>query len=405
MAEIRLRQARYTEVPALTNKVINSLLPEAPLLEIGQAYLLCGQSLTTLANWSDAAEQLAFAKATLRPLGKRLTLVPVLTAQAEVENQQQPSEAPPQSLQMALKLLQTDPKSDPLLLGQTQLMLSRVHLRLGQAKLALVAAKTAVASLRSAGANLLAHGLVQQAAAHIYLGNFAEALADLQMAGDLFDGMDDAEGQIKLYLLWGYDYHGGLGDWRQARRRLVRVGQLISAQPKDDGMVVQEGIRFWLSLGQVALNTARWPQAKKLLHQVVAAVTPPRLVWWQPAAYYAWGKLLLASSEEDGSTRETAVANAHQFFQKGFRAVEAGGCPDELPLILLQLGLTALELKDERCWHYLETAVQAAQQRARYADRQNVLQQAGEALLQAPSAHLQNLGQQLFLNPATIADL
>ncbi|MFZ1398237.1 MAG: AAA family ATPase, partial [Candidatus Promineifilaceae bacterium] len=396
MAEIRLRQARYTEVPTLAGKVIHSLLEARPLL-LGQAYLLWGQALVALADWSAAATKLTQAEAILRPSKYTLALVPVLTALAEVQALQQPGEAPPQSLQVALNLLQTE--SEPLLLGQVQLRLSQAHLRLGQTGLALSAAETAVAHLRSAGPNPLAHGLVHRAAVLIYLGHFAPALADLQLAGNLFDGMDDIPGQLKLYLLWGYDYHGGLGDWRQARRRLVRVGQLLKAHPKDEGMVVQEGLRFWLSLGQVALNSGRLPQAEKLLRQVVTAVAPRRLVWWQPAAYHAWGRLLLAQAEAvgGGGNGETAVREAHQFFQKGFQAVEAGGCPDELPLILLQLANTAHTLGDDRCWHYWETAVQTAIQRARHTDRQFVLQQAGEALAQAPLPHLQQVGQQALV--------
>ncbi|MCA9916993.1 MAG: AAA family ATPase [Anaerolineales bacterium] len=390
MAEIRLRQARYTEVPVLVNKVTNSVLGTPPPI-LGRAYLLWGQSLVALADWSNAANKLALAEAILRPLGEKLPLVPVLTTQAEVQSSRQLLEAPPRVLRTALEWLRAE--SDPLLLGHVQLQISQAHLQLGQAKQALAAAETAVTSLRSAGSNPLAHGLVHRAAVHIYLGQFGAALADLQLAGDLFDAMDDISGQLKLYLLWGYDYHGGLGDWRQARRRLVRVGQLLKAHPKDDGVVFQEGIRFWLSLGQVALNTGRLPQAEKLLRQALAAVEPRRLVWWQPAAYHAWGRLLLARADED-LDRETAVREAHQCFQKGFQAIEAGGCPDELPLILLQLGLTAQILGDERCWHYWETAVQTAQQRARHADRQSVLRQAGEALQQAPAPHLQKIGQQ-----------
>ncbi|WP_420631589.1 adenylate/guanylate cyclase domain-containing protein [Candidatus Leptofilum sp.] len=391
MAEIRLRQARYTELPNLVSKVINSPLEASPEAK-AQAYLLWAQSLIALADWEAAAEKLARAEEILQPLEQVLPLVAVLIAQADIQSQQRPAYGLPEPLQVALKLLKTE--SDPLLLGQAQQMLSQVQMRLGQPDLALAAAETAVTNLRSAGANPHAHGLVQRAAVHIYLGNFAEALADLQLAGDLFDGMDDTPGRLKLYLLWGNDYHGGLGDWRQARRRLVRVGQLLKAHPKDDGMVVQEGIRFWLSLGQVALNTGRWPQAEKLLRQVLTAVQPRRLVWWQPAAYHAWGRLLLACTPTDAPNWETAVAEAHSYFQKAFQAVEDGGCPDELSLILLQLGLTSRALGDERCWHYLETAVQTAQQRARFADRQIVLQQAGEALQQASNEHLQQLGQQ-----------
>jgi class 3 adenylate cyclase/tetratricopeptide (TPR) repeat protein len=390
MAEIRLRQARHADVPMLTGKVINSLLAYTPPLELARAYLLWGQSLVAQGNWQAATDKLERAEEIYRATGETHGLLSVLTILGQVQSHRQPDETAVKLIEDALLLLQGDPA--PTLLGQAQLALSKVQLRLGQADLALVAVEMAVATLRSVGANSLAHGLTHRAAVRIYLGQFEEALADLQMAGKLFEGMDDVPGQLKLYLLWGVEYNGGQGDWRQARRRLVRVGQLLTAQPKDEGMVVQEGVRLWLGLGHVALHTARWQQAESLLQKVVTAVASARLIWWRPAAFYAWGMLLLARAEAD--ERKTAVAEAHHFFQKGFQAVEAGGCPDELPLILLQLGLTARELADDRCWHYLETAVLAARQRARYADQLSTLRQASQALLHAPDPHLRQLGQE-----------
>ncbi|MCP4419636.1 MAG: hypothetical protein GY805_23745, partial [Chloroflexi bacterium] len=390
MAEIRLRQARYTDVPMLTGKIINSLLAYTPPKEMARAYSLEGQSLAALSNWQAAIDNLERAEEIYRAMEETAGLVSVLTMLGQVNSHWRPDETAVKRVEEALLLLQNDP--EPLLLGQAQLALSKVHLRLGQADLALVAAKTAVSTLRSMGTNDLAHGLTHRAAVYIYLGQFETALADMQMAGKLFESMDDVPGQLKLYLLWGVEYNGGQGNWRQARRRLVRVGQLLTAQPKDEGMVVQEGVRLWLGLGLVALHTGRWQQAESLLQKMLTAVASKQLIWWQPAAFYSWGMLLLARAEED--ERKTAVAEAHRFFQKGLQAVAAGGCPDELPLILLQLGLTAHELEDDRCWHYLETAVQAAHQRTRFADKQHTLRQASQALLQAPDPHLRQLGQE-----------
>lgn len=398
MAEIRLRQARYADVPMLTGKIINSLLVYTPPSELARAYLLWGQSLSALGSWQAAADRLERAEEIYRARGDVAGLVTVLTTLGQVRSHQQPDETAVKIIEEALALLQDE--SAPALLGEAQLALSQVKFRLGQADLALAAVETAVTSLRSVGSNGLAHGLTHRAAVYIYLGQFEAALADLQMASKLLEGMDDVPGQLKLYLLWGVEYNGGLGDWRQARRRLVRVGQLLTAQPKDEGMVVQEGVRLWLGLGQVALHTGRWAQAESLLQKVLTAVVSPRFIWWRPAAFYAWGMLLLAQAEDDeretASTplRKQAVTEAYRYFQKGFQAVEAGGNPDELPLILLQLGLTARELEDERCWHYLETAVQAARQRARYADQQQTLRQASLILLHAHAPHLQQLGQE-----------
>lgn len=396
MAEIRLRQARYSEVPTLTNKAINLLLPVAQQAtspaELGKAYWLWGQSLLALADYDAAIDKIKQAETLFRDEQKTQKLAQVLLTLANGYSQRHADSISLKTFHEAAKLLQKE--ADPQLLGQENLVLSRIQLRLGRADLALEAAETAAANLKSAGANSLAHSLVHRAEVHIYLGQFAAALPDLQRANDLFDGMDDVAGQLKLHLLWGVGYYGGLGDWRQAQQRLSQVRQLLSAQPKDKELVVEADIQLWLGLGTVALNTERWPEAESLLKRVLTAVTPQRFAWWQPAALYAWGRLLLARAPE--AERETAVAQAHQSFREGLQAVQAGGCPDELPLILLQLGLTARAMGDERCWHYLETAVQSAQQRARHADRLFVLREAGQALLNAPKEHLRQLGQEIL---------
>lgn len=390
MAEIRLRQARYDEVPALTSKVINSLLPDRPSVELGQAYWLWGQALLPQADCTAAVDKLKQAETIFRDNQQPQKLAQVLLTLADGYCRQQPDSTWLKTVEEVETLLQAE--TAPAVLGQKALFLFRIQLRLGQADLALEAAETAVDTLRSAGANYLAHGLIHRAEINIYLGQFVAALADLQRANDLLDSMDDMPGLLRLHLLWGAGYYGGLGDWRQAQQRLVQVQQLLADQPKNKDVVVEADIQLWLGLGHVALNTERWPEAESLLKRVLTAVTSQRLVWWRPAACYAWGMLQLARAGED--EWETAVSQAHQSFREGLQAVDAGGCPDELPLILLQLGLTAQEMGDERCWDYLETAVQAARQRARHTDRLFVLHEAGQTLLQAPTAHLQQLGHE-----------
>jgi tetratricopeptide (TPR) repeat protein len=390
MAEIRWRQARYNEVAALVGKVINSLLPATPPEMVGEAYLLWGRAFAALGDFAAAIDRLMQAETIFREIERPKMLAQVVLYLADYYSHQQSDSAALNLVQQAEKLLQDE--SDPALLGQKEWVLSRIQLRLGQAKLALAAAETAVVNLRSAGANNLVYALIQCAEAHIYLGQYSASITYLKRANNLLGGMDDVTGQLKLHLLWSVGYHGGLGDWRQAQQRLSQVRQLLVDRSGDKDVVTEADIQLWLGLGRVALNTERWQEAESLIKRVHTAVTPQRLIWWRPAALYAWGMLLLVRASED--KRETAVTQAHQSFREGLQAVEIGGCPDELPLILLQLGLTAQEMGDDRCWHYLETAVQAAQQRARHADRLFVLHEAGQALLKAPDAHLQQLGHE-----------
>lgn len=388
LAEIRLRQTRFNDVLTFTEKVVQAAPRQTPPDQLAQAYLLWGRSLAGLNDWPAAVEKLMRARKIYLDIAQTTGLAAVQLALAEVNCQQFRLEEALQALREAAAFLNDE--ACPTLLGWLNLVQSQAQLRLGRAGLALAAIETAVPHLRSAGSNALAHGLTQRAKVQIYKGEFTAALADLKMAESLFNGMDDVPGQLGLNLLWGVDYHGGLGEWLEAQRRLIRVSQLLAAQPKEEGMVVPEVFRLWLGLGYVALKKGRWSKARSSLEKMLKAVSSERLVWWQPAACYAWGMLLLAEAE--ATERQTAVAEAHHFFEKGLDAVQAGGCPDELPLLLLQLGLTAQEMGDERCWHYLETAVHAAQQRARFADKQFVLREAGQLLKKAPDTHLRKVG-------------
>ncbi len=394
LAEICLRQARYDEVPALVDKVIHASPPlgqtAVPPAELGQAQMLWGQALIALTDYAAALDKLKQAESVFRSSQLPKKLAQLLLALAEGYSRLHTNTASLGAVQEAEKLLQDE--TEPTLLGQKAFVLSRIQLRLERANQALAAADTAVANLRSAGVNHLAHGLLHRAEVYLYLGQFKSALADLQRANDLLDGMDDVPGQLKLHLLWGVGYHGGLGDWRQAQQQLSQVRPLLSAHSQHKALVAEADIPLWLGLGSVALHMERWPEAESLFKRVLTAVAPQRLVWWRPAALYGWGMLLLARAVDD--ERETAVAQAHQTFREALQAVESGGCPDELPLILLQLGQTARQRGDDRCWHYWETAVQSARQRARHTDRMFVLQQAGQALLQAPDTRLQQLGQE-----------
>ncbi|NJN55570.1 MAG: hypothetical protein HC804_12930 [Anaerolineae bacterium] len=82
---------------------------------------------------------------------------------------------------------------------------------------------------------------------------------------------------------------------------------------------------------------------------------------------------------------------AVRVYEEGVTAVSQGGCPDELPLLLLRLAqLTPAQ--DVRRWSFLERCVTAVYDRARHADKLLCLQEAGRLLLHAPDPRLRRIG-------------
>ena len=107
----------------------------------------------------------------------------------------------------------------------------------------------AITLIRATSHNIQAHMLNHRAAIFCYTGQYDEALADLQMAVDLFQKMDDALGLMQSYLLWGFEYSQGRQDWKEGRRRLVQVGQLVASQPEEVWHVCAGSCTFVAGVG------------------------------------------------------------------------------------------------------------------------------------------------------------
>jgi tetratricopeptide (TPR) repeat protein len=235
--------------------------------------------------------------------------------------------------------------------------------------------------VRSASPRLLAQALVARAAAHLYDGRFTETATDLQQAQAMLATMDDTVGRLRLFLLWG-DYGAGMKDWEAALQWLDKAREQWASLAKVGGTAVIESVQLRLGLAQIALHTKQSSQAASLLAVAQAEVNDHALVWWRPAVAF-WQGIL---HQKLGNKMA-----AEQKFQEGITAVTEGGNPDELPLILLRLGQIIPE-DDLRHWHYLETAVSAAYDRARQPDKLICLQEAGACLAQAPDPRLRRIG-------------
>jgi len=123
-------------------------------------------------------------------------------------------------------------------------------------------------------------------------------------------------------------------------------------------------------------------QAETLFQKALRAIEGRKLNWWRSMVLYQLGMVQVARQAEGGGIRP--------FFTKALQAISNGGCPDDLPLILLQLAKLAGD--EEKRWQLLEACLSAAWRRSRDSDKVNCFREAGELLLNADAPRLRRLG-------------
>ena len=204
------------------------------------------------------------------------------------------------------------------------------------------------------------HALVTQGEAQSYLGQFVPARASFGRALDLFTQAEDHSGLIRTHIVFGYEYASMLGDWVEARRHLENAQRLLSHTSFKDALEV---VRLWLGLAQLELRRGSRPQAEAHLATAAHLLQGGSINWWRPTLLYYQAIYKLGVPEVDGARR---------LLEEGQTAVQEGGNPDYLPLILLDLAHLAPHVVEEH--RYLTRCAHAAEKRARYLDRLHCLQ-------------------------------
>jgi len=331
-----------------------------------------------------AAENLAQAATLAEQMGERGVLAAVLAAQALAEAagasslfaEERPIDLAARAValaregEMALELAQA-------LVGQ-----SAVLLRGGQPAAALAAVDEAASLLNGISPNLLAHALTQRAAVYVYQGEAEPAAVDLQLAADLLAGMADAPGLLALYLLWGYEYGRLAPAAEPLRDHLERAQHLLEDFGEESGFTLA-WVRLYLGLARLEMAAERLEEARLWLAKAVALAREPEVVWLRPSVWYLWGETALAAGDQ---------RYARELFSEALAAVHEGGCPDDLPLILLQLARLTAKQEAHRL-RFFEAAVSAAHERSRFPDKLLCFREAGQVLAAAADGRLRRIGE------------
>jgi class 3 adenylate cyclase/tetratricopeptide (TPR) repeat protein len=377
MAELRYRQARFDEAKILTWKVIRELAATISSDELARAYQISGTTASVLGEYELALAHLSEAEKLCTATHNNSRLARVLEAIAFVYYQQKKLELALQAMQQSVTLSRDFNVTAHVASALNNIAL--VQLQLGQAEDALATVNETVELARGISRNFLARFLGNRAEVFAYLGRMSEAHADFEDAIDLFAAMDDEQGLLEVYLTFGYEYHCVLGQWKEARKCLEQVQQLIDLRPEN---YPEQHARLLIAWGQVELQDGSLTSAEGYFTAAEELIADKELTWWRPVVLYFRALTEMAKG---------ATTTARSQLQRALKAVSEGGCTDYLPLILVELA--QVEVVAEKRLAYMEECIETADRRARHFDRIQCFKKASSILIQSTEPHLQKLGR------------
>ncbi|MCA9927663.1 MAG: AAA family ATPase [Anaerolineales bacterium] len=376
-ADTLYRQGQFDEVIHLTKKTIH-LGDAIPANELARAYMWAGWAASSKLDYELALDYLKEAEQICLRNGYNNRLARTLEAISYTYFSQKKLELSLDAMQRSVELSRSF--SSPANIGTSLNNIAYVQYTLGQGNEAHNTFNEAVDIARDTSQNLLALALCNRAVVNCYLGDFPNALIDFEESFEIAKSIENAQVMVENLLFWGYEYSSALEDWIEARDKLSMAMELINLQPES---FLEERVRCLLGMGQVELYSGNLAISKDLLTEAKYLADKHKFYWWQPPNFYFFGLVHLASSDI-----ETAI----DFFQKGIKAVEDGGCPDYLPLLFLALA----EIKpiDDNSLHLLAQSVKATENRARFLDRVKCLEFSSSQLINSTNEKFQILGQQ-----------
>ncbi|MCA9973222.1 MAG: AAA family ATPase, partial [Anaerolineales bacterium] len=378
MAEIQYRQGQLDEVNACIAHVIDELKTAASPDQLARAYVYGGWVASARLEYDRAIALLQQAEAICTATNNNVRLALALEAMAYTYYGQRQLEQALAAMQRSAELSRRF--STRVNVGFALNNVAFLQLETGKPRQALDTFDDAVRIGRETSHTLLAIALYNRAAVHAYLGQFTAARAGFEEAVHLLDPRQHARQLVEAHLFWGYDYCCALGDWEGARVQFARARALIDQQPEN---FPEEQARLLLGLGYALLRSGDQAAARQTLEEARLLITARELAWWQPAICYYRG-LLQREAGDPAAAAETLDA--------GLAAIEAGGSPDYLPLLLLEAArLLPPGPQRDAC---LRRSLRSADRRARHADRLRCYREVGQLLADHPDAGFRALGRE-----------
>ena len=201
----------------------------------------------------------------------------------------------------------------------------------------------------------LAAGWAMRGAALAYLGHFEEAGTSFEMAVALYEALETPAGLARTHLLWARDHAAAQGQWTEMAEHLAAAGDCL---PAAGSAAADLALQHALGLAELALAREHVEDAAAQLASAGRRLDEAHSGWWRPAFQYLRSCLFLLRADR---------ANAHATLHLALMAIESGGCPDVLPLVLLSLA--QLTTRAEQADGYLTACQHAARTRARHVDR------------------------------------
>ncbi len=377
LAEIKCAQGDFEEVEQILHPFKRRMPRLIPLTAQIKAHLLHGRAAWGRYDLSNALYWLEMAEDLCLSTGDEVQLALILGQRAVVQSEDG-------ALQKGVDVANTAVRraqfvTYPLIKGVTTYQLAFTLFRAGQVDEALTYAHEAVDAVRMVSQNRLAHALILRATIFCYLGQCMAAKLDFRMAEELLLGMDDVPALLQLYAHWSVDALGATGAWEVAQTTLHKADALLEREE----LFVRERIQLMLARAEISIALDGVSEAETALHEAFALVKRYHLPWWLPRAHYL-AALLLGDEDGEGNGRVATLVAA-------LKAVQDGGCPDEMPLILLRLAQFT-PLDSDKRWQYYEASVAAAHERSRVQDKRICFKEAGHALSAATDERLRRIG-------------
>lgn len=335
LAELKCRQADFQSGEALSLAVIEMLDDEEQPMQLARAYQFAGYAASGLGSFATALERLEIAEKLSRQIDDQERMARTLETIAFVHYMQK-------NLQKALAAMQESVEiskdfSAPTNIAASLSNIALIQFQIGLPYDALESIDRAISYAQGASRNFLARAYNNKAEVLTYIGEYEAARYAFEDAIELFTQMDDKQGLLEVYLLFGFEYFTKLEQYDVAKQYLIEAHGLINQLALDSS---EEEARLFIGLGIVALQDDQ-EEALDKLRKAREIIERKKYSWWRPVVYYYLGVV---------ARLQHHTSDAKEFYTIGVTTTASEGCPDYLPLLNLELARVADNLEQRKSY-------------------------------------------------------